>query len=57
MVIRYVADAIGSNTENLSATDTATLVRAVAQKSGHNITHLDHAIWRFKSGRPVNQPI
>lgn len=55
MVIRYVADAIGAAPENVSATDAAMLVKAVAEKCGHNVTHLDHAIWRFESGRPVNQ--
>lgn len=55
MVIRYVADAIGSAPESVSATDAALLVKEVAEKSGRNITHLDHAIWRFQSGRPVNQ--
>ncbi|MFF9214757.1 hypothetical protein, partial [Streptomyces sp. NPDC014791] len=55
MVIRYVADAIGAVAENVSATDAAMLVKAVAEKCGHNVTHLDHAIWRFESGRPVNQ--
>ncbi|MFD4779758.1 heme peroxidase [Rhodococcus qingshengii] len=55
MVIRYVADAIGTTPENVSAADAAMLVKAVAVKSGHNVTHLDHAIWRFESGRPVNQ--
>ena len=57
MVIRYVADAIGSTPESVSATDAAILVKAVAEQSGRNITHLDHAIWRFQSGRPVNQSI
>ncbi|KZL31256.1 MULTISPECIES: hypothetical protein [Rhodococcus] len=55
MVIRYVADAIGTTPENVSAPDAAMLVKTVAEKSGHNVTHLDHAIWRFESGRPVNQ--
>ncbi|ORI24681.1 heme peroxidase [Rhodococcus erythropolis] len=55
MVIRFVADAIGSAPENVSPTDAATLVKAVAEKSGRNVTHFDHAIWRFESGRPVNQ--
>ena len=55
MVIRYVANAIGTTPEDVSAAEAAMLVKTVAEKSGHNVTHLDHAIWRFESGRPVNQ--
>lgn len=54
MVVRYVARALGTTAENTSAADAGTLVRLVAERTGYNTTHLDQAIRRFESGRPVN---
>lgn len=55
MVIRYVERAVGATPGHLGASDAAALVRAVAELTGRNITHLDHAIWRFESGRPTQR--
>lgn len=52
MVIRYVARAIGVRTETVSPDRAAHLVGRVAEAKGWNTIHLDHAIWRFESGRP-----
>jgi hypothetical protein len=52
MVIRYVARAIGAPPEKLSPERAAQLVTRVAEVKGWNVVHLDHAIWRFESGRP-----
>ncbi|MGC0365904.1 hypothetical protein ABH922_003888 [Rhodococcus sp. 27YEA15] len=54
MDVRYVATAFGVAPETVGAVDAAGLVKAVAENCGHNLIHLDHAIWRFESGRPVN---
>ncbi|ORX11375.1 heme peroxidase [Mycobacterium xenopi] len=51
MVIRYVARAIGMRPETLSAERAAHLVSRVAEAKGWDTIHLDHAIWRFESGR------
>lgn len=52
MVIRYVARAIGVRPEVLSSQRAAALVGLVAEATNWNTIHLDHAIWRFESGRP-----
>lgn len=52
MVIRYVARAIGVRPEMVSPERAAHLVGRVAGAKGSNTIHLDHAIWRFESGRP-----
>ena len=52
MVIRYVARAIGVRTETVSSDRAAHLVSRLAEAKGWNTIHLDHAIWRFESGRP-----
>lgn len=48
MVVGYVARAVG----DVSAVRAAELVRDVADVNGWNAIALDHAIWRFESGRP-----
>lgn len=52
MVIRYVARAVGTRPEKLSPERAAQLVTRTAEVQGWNTIHLDHAIWRFESGRP-----
>jgi hypothetical protein len=52
MVIRYVARAIGVTPEKLSSERAARLVTRVAESKDWKTIHLDHAIWRFESGRP-----
>lgn len=52
MVIRYVARAIGAPPEKLLPDRAAELVTWVAKLKDWNAIHLDHAIWRFESGRP-----
>jgi hypothetical protein len=52
MVIRYVARAIGVRPETVSPDRAAHLVGRVSEAKGWNTIHLDHAIWRFESGRP-----
>lgn len=52
MVIRYVARAIAVQPGKLSSERAAQLVTHVAEAKGWNVIHLDHAIWRFESGRP-----
>lgn len=52
MVIRYVARAIGVRPETLPPLRTAELVKRAAETNEWEVTHLDHAIWRFESGRP-----
>ena len=50
MVVRYVSRALGRETD---ARESASLVAAVADRSGVSQTMLDHAIWRKESGRAV----
>lgn len=50
MVVRYVARAIGAKT---GSKDARQHVIAAAEELGVNTLGLDHAIWRFESGRPV----
>lgn len=52
MVIRYVARALGVRPETVSPERAAYLVGRVAEAKGWKTTDLDHAIWRFESGRP-----
>lgn len=54
MVVRYVTRAVGRSSE-VSSTEAATLVRKVADRMKRDVIRLDHAIWRFESGRPVNE--
>lgn len=51
MVAAYVAREIGA----LGPDRAAELVRAVADAAGWNAIELDHAIWRFESGRPYQR--
>ncbi len=55
MVIRYVARAIGVSEANLRPADAAHLVKEVAEIKAWDVIHLDHAIWRYESGRPFNR--
>jgi hypothetical protein len=52
MVVRYVARAIGVAPERLSPQKVAQLVTRAAEAKDWKTIHLDHAIWRFESGRP-----
>ncbi|WP_232320407.1 heme peroxidase [Rhodococcus sp. WMMA185] len=51
MVVRFVSDAVGVS--DLSPERAAGLVRDAAGLLSVNATDLDHAIWRYGSGRPV----
>lgn len=53
MIQRYVARALDVKLSDLGQERAASAVAAVAQDSGWDRIHLDHAIWRFESGRPV----
>ncbi|HYB38425.1 MAG TPA: hypothetical protein VEF72_23670 [Mycobacterium sp.] len=55
MVIRYVARAIAVPEDRLSRIEAAQLVKQVAELKGWDLIHLDHAIWRYESGRPFNR--
>jgi hypothetical protein len=55
MITRYVARAIGVSIDRLDRIDAAQLVKQAAESKGWNVIHLDHAIWRHESGRPVNR--
>ena len=39
----------------LSSAEAAALVQRLAEEMNRDVIRLDHAIWRFESGRPVNQ--
>jgi hypothetical protein len=52
MVIKYVTRAIGCRPGSVLPERAAGLVSRVANTNGWNVIHLDHAIWRFESGRP-----
>ena len=52
MVIKYLARAIGCRPGSVLSERAARLVSCVAETKGWNVIHLDHAIWRFESGRP-----
>ena len=52
MVLKYVSRAIGCRPGSMLPERAADLVSSVAQTKGWNVIHLDHAIWRFESGRP-----
>jgi len=51
MVIRFVAAALGVNVTQVSPALASSLVRAAAEQFNVPATTLDHAIWRFQSGR------
>ncbi len=53
MVTRYTSEAVADGVL-LAPTEAAELVKQVAESKGWNVIHLDHAIWRYESGRPVN---
>ncbi len=55
MVVRYVARALERPTLDVSPVEAAELVRGVAERNDWNVIRIDHAIWRFESGRPVNR--
>ena len=52
MVIKYATRVIGCRPGSLLPEQAARLVSSVAEVKGWNVIHLDHAIWRFESGRP-----
>jgi hypothetical protein len=52
MVIKYVTRAIGSRPGSVLPERPARLVSGVAEAKGWDVIHLDHAVWRFESGRP-----
>ena len=51
MVISYVARAIDCPPSRLVPAKAAALVHGVAKAKGGDTIQLDHAIWRFESGR------
>lgn len=51
MIKRYVAEAIGCRESDLSDRRAAALVKAAADAKGWDVIGLDHAIWRYESGR------
>ena len=51
MVVRYVARVLDLPARSLGPRDAARLVKAVAGAKEWNVIHMDHAIWRFESGR------
>lgn len=53
MVERYVARALGVETATLNRGDAEREVAQLAAAKGWDLIQLDHAIWRFESGRPV----
>lgn len=54
MVVRYVARAIGKPVADVSPVEAGHLVKRLATRNGWDAIRTDHAIWRFESGRPVN---
>ncbi|CRZ14581.1 heme peroxidase [Mycolicibacterium neworleansense] len=53
MVLGYVCRAVGP----VDAARAAELVRATAEAGGWGVIELDHAIWRFESGRPCQRDV
>ncbi|MCV7302413.1 heme peroxidase [Mycobacterium barrassiae] len=51
MIKRYVAGAIGADVGRLTERKAAALVKAAAEAKVLEVVALDHAIWRFESGR------
>lgn len=51
MIVRFVAAALDRPERNVSADLAANLVIGAAKKLGVSPTKLDHAIWRWQSGR------
>lgn len=56
MVIRFVTAAL-ERQKNLSPKEASRLIEEVADVLGINYSHLDHAIWRYQSGRPYLREI
>lgn len=52
MIKRYVASTIGVAETALGDRKAASLVKAAAEAQGWDVIALDHAVWRFQSGRP-----
>lgn len=57
MVIAYTARAIGIVPQRLASAQAAALVSRVANEQDWDVIRLDHAIWRFESGREFNQEL
>lgn len=57
MVIAYTARAIGTVPHRLVPAQAAALVSRVANEQNWDVIRLDHAIWRFESGREFNQEL
>ncbi|MBT2521808.1 hypothetical protein [Arthrobacter sp. ISL-28] len=53
MVIRFVAEHVGLDGKNLTAMETANLIKQVAELYPTQPRRLDHVIWRHVSGREV----
>ncbi|MBU9764943.1 heme peroxidase [Mycobacterium sp. TNTM28] len=53
MVLGYVCRQLGA----VTADRAAELVRATAERAGWDAIDLDHAIWRFESGRPYQRDL
>lgn len=52
MITRYVARAIGGTERDVSNRTAGALVKHAAKEMGCDVFGLDHAIWRYQSGRP-----
>ena len=52
MIKRYVGAAIGQSASSLEDHKAASIVKSAAEVKGWDVISLDHAIWRFQSGRP-----
>ena len=52
MITRYVTRAVGCRPGSLGSEHCAQLMVGLAEAKGCNATHLEHAIWRYESGRP-----
>lgn len=57
MVIAYTARAVGVVPNRLVPARAAALVSRVANDQDWDVIRLDHAIWRFESGREFNQEL
>lgn len=51
MIKRYVGGALGQSESTIHDRKAAALVRSAADAQGWDVIGLDHAIWRFQSGR------
>ncbi|MEV6527473.1 hypothetical protein AB0M43_36665 [Longispora sp. NPDC051575] len=54
MIIRFVATALDRPESTVSTQEAVRLITSVARELGVSATLLDHAVWRWQSGRRVN---